>query len=75
MPFYRLFILDSHDRIVGPSIELYADDDRSAVNAAREQQDWRTIEVWSFSCRIARLKPGGLNPSSEGDASESNPTL
>jgi hypothetical protein len=52
--FYRLFMLDARDRIVGPAEMLDADCDLSAITQAEAYPHPYAMELWAGE-RLVRL--------------------
>jgi hypothetical protein len=57
MPEYRFYVRGKDDRIAAPSREFECQDDRGAVEKAKQFLDFRAIEVWDRARFVARLDP------------------
>ena len=57
MPDYRLFRLDSSNRIIGPAIVVTEPDDDAAITKAIEIDHADVIEVWCGPRFVSRVDP------------------
>jgi hypothetical protein len=52
--YYRLYFLDSADRI-RQAIDMECDDDATAIEAAEPYRDGRTMELWNRDRLVQRF--------------------
>lgn len=57
VPAYRLYVLSSDGHITGPPDIIECEDDRGAIETAKQLLDGKTIEVWDGKQLIIRVEP------------------
>jgi hypothetical protein len=57
VPEYRIFSITDDDHIAGPAQTIECEDDREAVEKARQFLDENILEIWEQARRVARLEP------------------
>jgi hypothetical protein len=55
MPTYRVFFLDTQNRVTLPAQDIDATDDQEAIVKARQYIDGRDIELWDGPRFIVRF--------------------
>ncbi len=54
---YRLYVLSSDGHITGPPDTIECEDDRGAIETAKQLLDGKAIEVWDGNRLVIRVEP------------------
>jgi hypothetical protein len=57
MRAYRFYFLDSAGHIARPPMIVECEDDRAAIESAKQFVDGKAIEVWDEGRIVVRLEP------------------
>jgi hypothetical protein len=57
MPDYRFYMIKKDGHVAGPPTDVFAADDTTAVQVARQRLDGHDIEIWQEQRIVAYVAP------------------